>query len=122
MSAFLTVGVDHQQPHIAPGQYEASCVKVHPEPFEYKQFSRLVKRLDFVIHGSGEVLKKYVNMGQADKPWTTIPPRSEYYKLLSVALGRKPKAGDPASLDFIANNPAIQFIVTVTDKQHQEGG
>ncbi|HEY1987687.1 MAG TPA: hypothetical protein VGG85_19890 [Terracidiphilus sp.] len=122
MSEFLTVGEDQQQPHITPGEYEASCVKVHPEPFEYKKYKRLVKRLDFVIHGSGEVLKKYVNMGMVENPWKVIPPRSEYHKVLVAALGKKPKAGEPACLDFIANNPSVQFVVTVEDRKHREEG
>jgi hypothetical protein len=118
-SEFLTAGIDHS-PRIAPGEYEAHCIAAH-EPFEYKQFNRMVKRFDFVIHGSGEVLKKYVNLGPVDAPWKTISSRSEYYRLWTASMGRKPRPGEPLSLDHIVGNPAVQFTVSVEDKQHSDG-
>lgn len=119
-SDFLLVGVDHS-PHIEPGEYEAHCVAAH-EPFEYKQFNRLVKRLDFVIHGSGEVLKKYLNLGPVAAPWKTLSSRSEYYKVWVASMGRKPKLDESISLDHIVGNAAIRFKVTVEDKKHQDDG
>jgi hypothetical protein len=115
----MAAGIDHMA-RIEPGDYTARCAGLQP-PFEYKQYARMAQRIDFVIEGDGTVLKKYVNLGPAASPWKTAPSRSEYYKLWTAAMGRRPKPGETINLDFLAGRPDIQLRVTVEDKEHEDG-
>jgi hypothetical protein len=75
-------------------------------------------RIDFSIHETGEVVSKYMNLGVV-KDATTPPnaqlgPRTDYYKLWSLAVGRKPMKNEPMDPARIIG---VEFLVQVGDKK-----
>ena len=103
---------------IEPGDYIATCVAVHP-PIEFSQYERMSQRIDFAIEGDGTVLKKYCNLGPSKSPWKVVTPKSQYYKVWTAAMGRRPEPGEPITLDAIVGT---RCRVTVVDKEHKEHG
>jgi hypothetical protein len=71
-------------------------------------------RVDFAIHDDGVVVSRYLNLGTGQEPNAQLGPRSDYYKLWSEAMGRKPEKNEPMDPAKIVG---VEFLVTVEDKQ-----
>lgn len=114
-TAFLPMAVSSL---VAPGKYKATCTAVH-QPELYRAFSRWYLRLDFAINDDGSIVSKYLNLGTGKEPNTQLGPRSDYYRLWSMAVGREPTKNeqmDPAKII------GVEFAVTVVSKQRHGGG
>jgi hypothetical protein len=76
-------------------------------------------RIDFAIHDDEAVVSRYLNLGSGKEPNPQLGPRSDYYKLWSHAVGRKPEKNesmDPAKI------VGVEFLVTLEDRRHGENG
>jgi hypothetical protein len=71
-------------------------------------------RIDFAIHDDGVIVSRYLNLGPGKEPNPLLGPRSEYYKLWSHAMGRKPEKSEPMDPAKIVG---VEFLVNVGDKQ-----
>jgi hypothetical protein len=71
-------------------------------------------RIDFAIHDDGVLLSRYINLGTGKEPNPQLGPRSDYYKLWSEAMGRKPEKNEPMDPAKIIG---AELLVTVEDKQ-----
>ena len=108
----------HERTRIEPGEYRATCIAVKP-PELYRAFTRWYMRVDFSIHETGEVVSKYINLGVGKEPNAQLGPRTDYYKLWSQAVGRKPAKNevmDPARII------GVELLVMVADKHHGGDG
>jgi len=107
-----------ERTHIEMGEYRATCTTIRP-PELYRLYKRWYMRVDFTIRDSGEVVSKYINLGGSPQPNTNLGPRTDYYKLWSLAVGRKPERNetmDPAKII------GVEFMVMVGDKTHRSDG
>jgi hypothetical protein len=74
-------------------------------------------RFDFAVHETGEVISRYLNLGQ--NPNSGLRSRSDYFKLWVMATGRKPQHGEPMDPTRIVG---IEFWVIVVDREFGDGG
>lgn len=119
MAAFSFIPIadtnaSHERTRLEPGEYKATCTAIHP-PALYRAFSRWYMRADFAIHDHGVVVSKYINLGIGKQPNVQLGPRSDYYKLWAMAVGRKPKNNEPLDPARIIG---MKFTVTVGDQEH----
>jgi hypothetical protein len=119
-STFMPIASTLERTRIEPGEYPARCTAVKP-PELYTFFARWFLRIDFAVHDGGEIVSRYLNLGKSEGKPTNIQlgPRSEYYKLWTMAVGRKPEKNEPMDPAKIVG---VDFLVTVADKEHGSGG
>jgi hypothetical protein len=103
----------HERTRIEPGEYRATCTAVKP-PEIYRAFARWYMRVDFAIHDDGAVVSKYINLGTGKTPSGQLGPRSDYYKLWTLSVGRKPEKNEPMDPAKIIG---AELLVTVIDKE-----
>jgi hypothetical protein len=119
--SFMPVANNRSAPErtrMEPGEYRATCTAIRP-PEVYRAFKRWYMRVDFAIHGDGQVMSKYINLGIGEKPNMQLGPRTDYYKLWVQAVGRKPEHNEPMDPARIVG---VDFLVTVGDKSHGGAG
>ena len=119
MAAFSFIPIantnaSHERTRLEPGEYKATCTAIQP-PAVYRAFSRWYMRVDFAIHDDGELVSKYINLGIGKQPNVQLGPRTEYYKLWAMAVGRRPANNEPLDPARIIG---VTFIVTVGDQEH----
>jgi hypothetical protein len=108
----------HERTRMEPGEYRATCTAVR-NPELYRKFDRWYLKVDFAIHADGTVVSKYINLGGGKEPSTNLGPRSDFYKLWAVAMGRRLEKNEPMDLSKIIG---MEFMVTVGDKNHGGDG
>ena len=116
----MPVATTLERTRIEPGEYPATCTAVKP-PELYTFYARWYLRIDFAVHDGGEIVSRYINLGNSKGKPTNIQlgPRTAYYKLWTMAVGRKP--GENETMDP-AKIIGAEFLVTVVDKEHGSGG
>ena len=107
-----------ERPRIAPGEYRATCTAIS-QPMMYSKFKRWYMRVDFAIHGDGSIVSKYINLGEGKEPNTMHGFRTDYFKLWSAAMGRKPEKNEPMDPAKIVG---VEFLVMTTDKKLGRAG
>lgn len=110
--------VASERTRIEPGEYPATCTAVNP-PTKYREFQRWYMRFDFTVHSTGEIVPKYINLGNGPEPNLQLSHRSDYYKLWTLAMGRSPEKGEPMDPTKIIGKA---LWVTVEDRNHQSDG
>ncbi len=118
MSFIPTANNEASRVRIEPGVYKATCVEVH-DPALYYEFQRWYVRVDFAIHEEGAVVSKYVNLDGGKTPRLDTKPRSDYYKLWTLAAGHKPAQREPMDPAIIKG---LECRVKVIDKCLKETG
>jgi hypothetical protein len=117
-TALANTEASRERVRIEPGKYRATCTAVRP-PAIFQQYSRWYIRVDFAIHDDGVVVSKYINLGTGKEPNIQLGPRSEYFKLWTLAVGRKPEHNESMESSKIIGT---EFTVTVVDKEHKSDG
>lgn len=111
--------------HIAPGLYDATCVKVH-EATQYvdsvngKDYVRSYIRVDFAIEDSGhagEIVPRFFNIGDIR---TGVKPRSDLMKFWRISTGKQNLG--PGEKFSTAPFKGTQARVRVEDVTRSEDG
>jgi hypothetical protein len=85
----------------------------------FREFHRWYMRVDFAIHNDGTIVSKYINLGTGKEANGQLGPRTNYYKLWTLAVGRKPEQNETMDPALIVG---VEFMVTVGDKNREEDG
>ena len=115
--SFMPIATMTERTRIEPGHYKATLTAVR-KPELYRAYNRWYLRIDFTIHETGEAVPKYVSLGSGKEHNLQLTPKTSYFKLWTLAVGRRPEKNEPMDP---ARMIGVEFLVEVADRQHEDG-